>query len=86
MLAPNTPFFDCSAGFVESMARLVAEQTDSRVRLIAPLVTLTKPEIVGRARALEVSLPDTYSCQEGTVLLRPCGKCQLVLRRKAIGC
>lgn len=80
----GTQFFDCSAAFVETIARLVAEQTDSRVRLIAPLVTMTKPEIVGRARALEVSLANTYSCQSGTV--PPCGQCHSCLDRKAIGC
>lgn len=80
----GTPFFDCSARFVELIARLVAEQTDSQVRLVAPLVTLTKPEIVARARALQVPLGDTYSCQEGAV--PPCGKCHSCLDREAIGC
>jgi 7-cyano-7-deazaguanine synthase len=80
----GTPFFDCSAGFIETISRLVAEQTDSRVRLIAPLVTLTKPEIVARARAFEVPILNTYSCQQG--VLPPCGHCHGCLDREALGC
>lgn len=79
-----TPFYDCSVGFVETMARLVAEQTDSQVRLVAPLVTLTKPEIVARARALGIPLDSTYSCQEGSV--PPCGICHSCMDRRALGC
>lgn len=80
----GTPFFDCSAGFMEAIGRLVAEQTDSQVRLIAPLAQLSKPEIVARAQALNVPLGSTYSCQAGS--LPPCGKCHSCLDRKAIGC
>jgi 7-cyano-7-deazaguanine synthase len=80
----GTPFFDCSTAFIERIARLVAEQTDSRVRLIAPLVTLSKPEIVARARALELPLAETYSCQEG--VMPPCGQCHSCLDREATGC
>lgn len=79
-----TPFYDCSVAFVESMARLVAEQTDSRVRLVAPLLTLTKPEIVARARAQGVPIDTTYSCQVGAS--QPCGKCHSCMDRKALGC
>jgi 7-cyano-7-deazaguanine synthase len=80
----GTPFFDCSPSFVETMGRLVAEQTDSRVRLLAPLVALTKPEIVARARGFGISLVDTYSCQLGTV--PPCGRCHSCRDRIALGC
>lgn len=80
----GTPFFDCSAGFVDAIGRLVAEQTDSRVRLIAPIASLTKPEIVARARTLDIPLGSTYSCQEGS--LPSCGRCHSCLDRKALGC
>lgn len=80
----GTPFFDCSVGFIRTIACLVAEQTDSQIRLIAPLVSLTKPEVIARARALQIPLGETYSCQEGTV--PACGKCHSCLDREAIGC
>lgn len=79
-----TPFYDCSLAFVESIARLVAEQTDSVVRLVAPLVTMTKPEIVTQARARGIPFELTYSCQEGSV--PPCGKCHSCMDRKALRC
>lgn len=80
----GTPFFDCSSSYIESMGRLLAEQTDSKVRLVAPLLGLLKPEIVARARKLGVDLSRTYSCQRGEP--EPCGACRSCLDRKATGC
>ena len=80
----GTPFVDCSKPFLASLDRLIAEQTDSRVRLIAPLIDLDKPEVVKLARSLRVPLAMTYSCQKGVV--GGCGSCHSCLDRKAIGC
>jgi 7-cyano-7-deazaguanine synthase len=80
----GTPFSDCSTVFIEAMSRLIAEQTDSRVRLIAPLLMLKKPEIVARARDVGVPLEATYSCQQGGAV--PCGRCHSCLDRRAVGC
>lgn len=80
----GTPFADCSAPFFRAISKLVAEQTDSRVRLIAPLLSLTKPEVVEQAKALGVRLSETYSCQWG--IPQGCGKCHSCKDRKALGC
>lgn len=80
----GTPFYDCSQQFFAVVERLVAEQTDSRVRLVAPLLDLHKPEIVTLARANAIPLDATYSCQIGS--LDPCGECWSCKDRKALGC
>jgi 7-cyano-7-deazaguanine synthase len=80
----GTPFFDCSPAYVASIARLVAEQTDSKVRLVAPLLDLLKPAVVERARHLGVDLSETYSCQHGDAA--PCRSCHSCLDREATGC
>lgn len=80
----GTPFVDCSKSFVASLASIVAEQTDSRVRLVAPLHDLTKPETVALARSLGVPMELTHSCQTDTP--GGCGSCHSCKDRRALGC
>jgi 7-cyano-7-deazaguanine synthase len=80
----GTPFFDCSTYFFDATSKLVAEHTDSRVRLIAPLLDLTKPEIVELARKAAIPLDLTYSCQSG--VNGGCGACHSCKDREALGC
>ena len=80
----GTPFTDCSPAFHESISQKVSEQSDSHVRLIAPLLNLTKPEIVATARELDMPLSFTYSCQHGVT--PPCGKCHSCKDREALEC
>jgi 7-cyano-7-deazaguanine synthase len=80
----GTPFFDCSRAFFDATAKLVAEHTDSKVALIAPLRDHTKPEIVAFARSLDIPLEETYSCQRG--IPSGCGECHSCKDREALGC
>lgn len=80
----GTPYYDCSPGFLASVDRLVAEHTNSLVRVIAPLIGLQKPEIVAEFRSNSLPLQLTYSCQSGLPV--PCGKCLSCKDRSALGC
>ncbi len=80
----GTPFSDCSPSFVESMDRIVAEQCDSRVRVVAPLIRLLKTDVVRKAQDIGVAIMNTYSCQAG--LVPACGSCHSCLDRRALGC
>lgn len=80
----GTPFYDCSTSFFDAASKLVAEHTDSRVGLIAPLREFTKPEIVGYARSIGIHLEHTYSCQRGVP--GGCGECHSCKDREALGC
>jgi 7-cyano-7-deazaguanine synthase len=80
----GTPFADCSFAFFQGVSTSVAELTDSRVRLIAPLLELTKPEIFKLLQIDRLSITDTYSCQRGRI--KPCGRCASCRDRKALEC
>lgn len=80
----GTPFFDCTKQFFNLTGQLVAEQTDSRVRLTAPLLEFSKPDIVRFAREVGIPLELTYSCQRG--LKGGCGECHSCKDRRALGC
>lgn len=80
----GTSFYDCSIRFFNLCSTLVSEQTDGRVRLIAPLLEFTKPEIVELARRIGIPFSKTYSCQTGGIT--PCGVCLSCMDREALGC
>jgi len=78
----GTPYFDCSEGFFNSMARLVAEQTDGRVNLVAPFLFWSKKDVFDYFLSTALPLNATYSCEAGLKL--PCGKCASCRDRRAL--
>lgn len=80
----GTPYYDCSAVFFDATSKLVAEYTDGQVRLIAPLIQYTKPEIVALAHSSGLPLDMTYSCQQGVV--GGCHVCDSCKDREALAC
>jgi 7-cyano-7-deazaguanine synthase len=80
----GTPYFDCSGYFFDSIAKLVAEHTDSKTRVLAPFLNWTKQEIVEYSKLEKIPLQLTYSCERGTD--PPCGQCLSCLDRRAFGC
>jgi 7-cyano-7-deazaguanine synthase len=80
----GTSFYDCSSSFFNSASTLVAEYTDARIGLIAPLREFTKPEIVGYARSIGMHIEHTYSCQRG--MPNGCGECHSCKDREALEC
>jgi 7-cyano-7-deazaguanine synthase len=80
---------DCRPEYLEAFERMANLATragvegTSRFRIHAPLIGLTKAEIVRRACALDVDLGLTWSCYDPRPGRRPCGACDAcVLRRK----
>jgi len=80
----GTNFYDCSGRFFELSSSLVAEESDGKVRLIAPLLELSKREIVDHSRRIGLPINQTYSCQMGQI--PPCGKCLSCIDRGVLGC
>lgn len=79
----GTPYYDCSPAFLEAMGRIVAEQTDGRTRLVAPLLAWSKAEVLEAFRATALPLAATHSCEAS---VEPCGRCASCLDRLALGC
>ena len=80
---------DCRPEFIEAfenMANLATRagvEGTTRIAIRAPLIRMTKADIVRKAVELGVDLSLTHSCYEPDVEGRPCGRCDsCILRRK----
>jgi 7-cyano-7-deazaguanine synthase len=80
----GTQFADCSPSFFAGISRVIAEETDSQIRVIAPLLDMSKASIVTLARKEGWSIDSTYSCQRGR--RKPCGRCLSCKDRAALQC
>jgi 7-cyano-7-deazaguanine synthase len=80
----GTPYYDCSPAFVKMTDQLVAEHTDGRMRLLAPLINWTKSDVLAYCRRTGIPMEITYSCEAGTV--PPCGVCASCRDRTALEC
>ena len=80
---------DCRPEFIEAfenMANLATRagvEGTTRIAILAPLIRMTKADIVRKAVELGVDLSLTHSCYEPDAEGRPCGRCDsCILRRK----
>lgn len=80
---------DCRPEFIEafeSMANLATKSGvdgTTHLRIVTPLLTMSKAEIVKCADELGVDLGITHSCYDPDTEGRPCGACDAcILRRK----
>jgi 7-cyano-7-deazaguanine synthase len=79
---------DCRPEFLEAFQRVIDTGTRSGVehgepRLIAPLVTMSKAEIIRRGTSLGVDYAITHSCYDPDALGRACAHCDsCILRRR----
>ena len=80
----GTPYYDCSATFLERMRVLVEEHTEGGLTLVAPFVDWSKGQIFDYFIASKLRVDQTYSCEAGTN--PPCGICASCGDRRALGC
>jgi 7-cyano-7-deazaguanine synthase len=79
---------DCRPEFLEAFQRVIDTGTRSGVehgepRLMAPLVTMSKADIIRRGAALGVDYAITHSCYDPDDQGRACGHCDsCILRRR----
>lgn len=79
---------DCRPEFVEAFQNLANLATKSGVEgqaitVHAPLIDLTKPQIIEQGLALGVDYAKTHTCYDPTPEGRPCGRCDACLLRIA---
>ena len=77
--AHNWAYPDCTPEFVGAMANAIYVGTYHKVRLVTPLLHLTKAEVVRKAAELKLPLHLTWSCYNGRE--KQCGKCPTCLER-----
>jgi 7-cyano-7-deazaguanine synthase len=73
---------DCRETFLSAFRAMWAEAVPNPPKIVAPLVTLTKPEIAGLARTLGLKPGDTWSCYAPDLSSgepQPCGHCDACL-------
>lgn len=73
---------DCRESFLQAFRAMWAEAVPNPPRIVAPLVTLTKPEIAALARDLGLAPGETWSCYAPDMSgaePAPCGRCDACL-------
>lgn len=73
---------DCRGPFLDAFRAMWKEAVPNPPRIVAPLVTLTKPQIAAQARQLGLRHGDTWSCyapEEASGAAEPCGHCDACL-------
>jgi 7-cyano-7-deazaguanine synthase len=73
---------DCRPAYIRSFRDVLQEGTLAHVWVQAPLLSLTKVEVLQQARLLDVPLHLTWSCYEG-LATGPCGRCGACRLREA---
>jgi 7-cyano-7-deazaguanine synthase in queuosine biosynthesis len=88
ILAHNSGYPDCRPEYIEAFERMANVATKagvegkSRFKVHAPLITLSKAEIIKLGVGLGVDFALTWSCYEPQQDGRPCGLCDSCLLRK----
>lgn len=78
----GTRYYDCSTAFLDSMSRLIEEQSDGARRLLSPFAEWSKVEVFAFAKKANLPIALTYSCEAGTD--PPCGLCASCRDREAL--
>ena len=78
---------DCRPEFLESfaatanLATKAGSQASLRFRIFAPLLRMTKSQIVAKAASLGLNFAETSSCYDPSETGNPCGRCDSCLLR-----
>jgi 7-cyano-7-deazaguanine synthase len=78
---------DCRPEFIDAFQQVIVQGTRSgnergEPRIVAPLIRMTKAEIIRRGAALGVDYSLTHSCYDPDADGRACGRCDSCLIRK----
>lgn len=77
----DNTYADCSTAFTHSMNDAIQIGTYQRVRLVAPIVEMSKAQVIAKGIELHVPYELTWTCYEGGE--KPCGKCAACIDRLA---
>ena len=69
----GTSYYDCSVSFVESTKTIFSGYTNGRIRISAPMLEWSKPDIWDFCQKQNVPVHMTYSCELGRE--QPCSEC-----------
>lgn len=72
-LLANPIFPDQTDEFVQISEKSISTALGVDIKILTPLISLNKTDIIGLARKYELPLDRTYSCHSGNE--KPCGNC-----------
>ena len=72
-LLSNPIFPDQTVEFVQSSQKSINAALGVDIKILTPLISLNKTDVIGLARKYELPLSLTYSCHSGDE--QPCGEC-----------
>lgn len=75
----DSSYADCTPAFVEAFQKAVSLGTYGKVSFVAPLIGMTKKDVVKTGLSLGTPYQFTWSCYEGGE--KPCGKCASCIDR-----
>ena len=76
---------DCRPEFVEQFQKMIDVAIPNSARIIAPLISMSKPEIASEAYRLGIHQGDTFSCYRPLSTpdgFKPCGHCDACVLHK----
>lgn len=76
----GSAYADCSIEFTNAMKEAIYQGTYKKVSVVAPLVSLSKTQVVKKGLELNVPYDLTWSCYEGNE--KQCGVCGTCIDRK----
>jgi 7-cyano-7-deazaguanine synthase len=75
----DAPYPDCTPEFVRKAEAVIQESTATKMRVLAPLLWMTKTDVIALGLELGVPFDLTYSCYKGGA--QHCGVCDACLNR-----
>ncbi|HUL62872.1 MAG TPA: 7-cyano-7-deazaguanine synthase QueC [Methanocella sp.] len=72
-------FSDNSLAFVKAINKSLAYSCEKKVEVVAPLIAMSKEEIIREGVRIDAPLDLSWSCYASGA--RPCGKCESCMRR-----
>jgi 7-cyano-7-deazaguanine synthase len=79
--ADDISYPDCRARWIDALDELAI--SDVGVRLCAPLVAMSKTDIMSEAQTVGVDISETWSCYQPLDMIEPCGSCHSCIERAA---
>jgi len=69
----GTGYYDCSDFFLNQIQIITDQYSHGAIKMEAPFLNFTKPDIIEYCKIENIPLHLTYSCERGRK--QPCGKC-----------
>ena len=71
--ADDRDYSDCTNDFLQAVNHL--SEMDTGVSVAAPLIRMSKAQIIAKANQIGMNIDSAWSCYEPVTYMEPCGRC-----------